>query len=348
MEKRRYGSTGCEFAGCDKPHSSRGYCRAHGNQLRRGEELRPLRSYGGGECSIADCTEPLRCLGWCEFHYSRYRHFGDPLATPPSQIPKVPEPCDFAGCTNLSDDGPGYCLPHKRQLWQKRELQPLRPQYGRKYDIDHHFFDVIDTEEKAYWLGFITADGCIVNKSALTINLATADAGHLEKLSDSLSSDYPVRFGPSSKSVNGIARWHANSMPIVGALGALGVTPRKSATAVPWDGPAELMPHYWRGLVDGDGGMCSSRGRRSSSPRQWHIYLTGSHACVEAFARWGSDICGSRSQLRLNGRSGECWQWVVGGNRMTQILVRELYGDCTLSLDRKQVLADTILATVRT
>src|SRR4051812_20102299 len=111
MEKRRYGTTGCGFAGCGKPHSSRGYCRTHGNQLRRGEELRPLRSYGGGECSIKNCTKPLRCLGWCEFHYSRYRHFGDPLATPPSQMPKVPEPCDFAGCTNLTDDGPGYCLP---------------------------------------------------------------------------------------------------------------------------------------------------------------------------------------------------------------------------------------------
>ena len=344
MGKRRYGTIGCGFAGCGRPHSSRGYCKPHADQLRRGVPLSPLRSYGGGECAIAGCAELIDARGWCEFHYGRYRHFGDPLSIPPSQMPKIPEPCDFAGCDNLTDDGPGYCLPHKRQLWQKRELRPLQPQYGRKYVIDHHFFDEIDTEEKAYWLGFITADGCIVSKCALAINLATVDAGHLEKLSISLSSDYPVRLGPSSKSPNGMARWYANSMPIVSALGALAVTPRKSATALPWNGPAELMRHYWRGMVDGDGGISRFSVRRSSPKNQWSICLTGSRACVEAFARWASGICGSRAQVRVNGKSKDCWIWIVGGNRMVPPVVRELYGDCAVSLDRKQVLADAILA----
>jgi hypothetical protein len=238
-----------------------------------------------------------------------------------------------------------YCPPHARQLLRGEELRPLPPRgTTRKYAIDHHFFDDIDTEEKAYWLGFITADGCIVNSSAITINLQAADAGHLEKLSASLSSDYPVRLGPGSKSSRGNARWHANSMPIVGALDALGVTPRKSATAVPWDGPADLMPHYWRGMVDGDGGIGSFRGRRSSATKQCSVHLAGSRACVEAFARWASDICGSRAQPKSRAHSKDCWCWVVGGNRMAPLVVRELYDGCTVSLDRKQVLADAILA----
>ena len=52
---------------------------------------------------------------------------------------------------------------------------------------------MIDTEEKAYWLGFITADGCIVSKGGLSVNLVATDAGHLEKLSVSLSSSWPNR-----------------------------------------------------------------------------------------------------------------------------------------------------------
>jgi hypothetical protein len=339
------GKRPCGFTGCGKPLASRGYCYGHYDQLMRGIELKPLGRYRSGECSVADCTEPHRSLGWCAFHYGRWRRFGDPLAEPVPRRRWEPGPCDFPGCTNVRGGGRWYCPPHARQLLRGEELRPLPPrETTRKYAIDHHFFDQIDTEEKAYWLGFITADGCIVHKGALAVNLATADAGHLEKLNASLSADYPLRFGRSNKSRHGMARWHASSIPMIDALGALGVTPRKSATAAPWTGPAGLMRHYWRGMVDGDGGMSSSRGRREESPRQWRIYLTGSQACVEAFGRWAGDICGSRAQSRLNGHSAQCWQWITGGNRMTQMLVRELYDDCTVSLDRKQALADTILA----
>ena len=31
----------------------------------------------------------------------------------------------------------------------------------RKYNVNHDFFESINTEERAYWLGFISADGCI-------------------------------------------------------------------------------------------------------------------------------------------------------------------------------------------
>ena len=138
--------------------------------------------------------------------------------------------------------------------------------------------------------------------------------------------------------------FRSDSIVLVRALGALGVTPRKSATAEPWDGPVRLMRHYWRGMVDGDGGLSLRPPGRPGSPRQWCIHLAGSRACVEAFARWASDICGSRAQPRPYSHSRNCWYWVAGGNRMTPLVVRELYGDCTVSLNRKQALADTMLA----
>ena len=348
LHRIRTKGRGCGFIAengerCSNPHATRGYCAGHAAQLQRGVELGPLRAYGGGKCSIKGCPEPLLARGWCDFHYGRCYRYGDPLGTPPVREPRQVQECLFGGCENerWTQD---YCRGHTRQLGKGQELRPLRPQ--RLYAIDHTFFNVIDTEAKAYWLGFITADGCIVRKNSVAINLAAVDGDHLLKLNESLSADYPVKYGPSSKSPNGMARWCANSMPIVDALVALGVTPRKSvnATLEPWDGPAHLMPHYWRGMVDGDGGMSLFRIRRSRPKDQWRIYLTGTRPCVEAFAHWASAICGSRAQLRLNGNSKTCWFWMVGGNRMTPLVVRELYGNCSVSLDRKQALADTILA----
>lgn len=49
---------------------------------------------------------------------------------------------------------------------------------SRKYKFDENFFENIDTEEKAYWLGFIYADGAVF-KRTLSIRLSTKDIHHL-------------------------------------------------------------------------------------------------------------------------------------------------------------------------
>lgn len=63
----------------------------------------------------------------------------------------------------------------------------------RHYDIDENFFEEINTEEKAYWLGFILADGCLKkNSNQLSINLSIKDFNHLEKFKKNLKSDKPI------------------------------------------------------------------------------------------------------------------------------------------------------------
>ncbi len=48
----------------------------------------------------------------------------------------------------------------------------------RKYELDEYVFDVIDTEEKAYWLGYLYCDGHIGSKgtSAGNLNLLRLDS----------------------------------------------------------------------------------------------------------------------------------------------------------------------------
>ena len=52
----------------------------------------------------------------------------------------------------------------------------------RKYSINKNYFDAIDTENKAYWLGFISADAGMGKKDySLRFNLGSVDFHHLEK-----------------------------------------------------------------------------------------------------------------------------------------------------------------------
>ena len=55
---------------------------------------------------------------------------------------------------------------------------------NRRYNVNHEYFKIIDSEEKAYWLGFLYADGCVRKSksgSQVVLKLSTKDEGHLIK-----------------------------------------------------------------------------------------------------------------------------------------------------------------------
>ena len=59
---------------------------------------------------------------------------------------------------------------------------------GRKTNFNRDFFDVIDTEEKAYWLGFMYADGYISSKRhQVGLNISLKDIDHLKKFNKALN-----------------------------------------------------------------------------------------------------------------------------------------------------------------
>jgi DNA invertase Pin-like site-specific DNA recombinase len=62
----------------------------------------------------------------------------------------------------------------------------------RRYSCDHSFFDEIDTEAKAYWLGFIAADGCVTDKNVLSISLSSRDHDHLLRFKADIQASHPV------------------------------------------------------------------------------------------------------------------------------------------------------------
>ena len=58
-----------------------------------------------------------------------------------------------------------------------------------------HFFDIIDTEEKAYWLGFLFADGAVTqykHSYDIELSLQIGDKEHVEKFAKYLYKDSTV------------------------------------------------------------------------------------------------------------------------------------------------------------
>jgi hypothetical protein len=191
----------------------------------------------------------------------------------------------------------------------------------RQLHVNERAFDRLD-ETAAYWTGFLMADGGIVG-SKVCLHLQTRDKDHLLKFRKFLGAAHRIR-----KDVNwNTWRLVISSRALVDRLDALGVTPRKSFTAIA-PRALESSRHFWRGVIDGDGSLGVDQRQRlvvqlaTASPRllrQYRAFLAS----------------------RLNRKIAQNGS-VQGEDAIT--VLRVLYDGAVVSLDRKAALYRNILA----
>lgn len=122
----------------------------------------------------------------------------------------------------------------------------------QKYDFNRNFFEVINTQEKAYVLGFLYADGCNTMKS-ITFNQLEQDVDILEQIVDCLDGDNILY---ASTQPNGKIKYTLsfNSIKLCEDAKNLGVPQNKSLKiTLPDFLSDELMRHFIRGYFDGNG-----------------------------------------------------------------------------------------------
>ena len=140
----------------------------------------------------------------------------------------------------------------------------------RHFDVKDDFFSVIDTEEKAYILGFLIADGSIDRKRGrITLKLKEEDKYMVEAVKNIIAPQYKLSKDSSNlKYLNGVDktfisyRAEIKSDQLVSDLIALGVNPRKTSNEVLPLIDKRFEHHMIRGIFDGDGSIsANTRGR---------------------------------------------------------------------------------------
>lgn len=159
-------------------------------------------------------------------------------------------------------------------------------QGARKHSLNEHFFDVIDTEMKAYWLGFIMADGCVYhgsdkNSYRLQINLASKDRDILERFRQDLACDYAIvtktRRAEKNCQPREMCELKINSTVLCKALMSHGIVPRKTSCCKIPNIPSKLHRHFVRGYFDGDGCISWKNGK----PGRSRIDIVGNESFLE-------------------------------------------------------------------
>ena len=204
----------------------------------------------------------------------------------------------------------------------------------RIHACDEHFFADIDTEEKAYWLGFLFADGSVGQYGAgnyhVRIELASVDRAHLLKFAEAIRLRDIVHEGHAGKSV------YVNvcSVAMYRNLCALGCISRKTYGCCTPKLHPDLYRHFYRGLVDGDGSLYLDSG-------SWCFAAVGSPSFIADFQQWLMRHAKLRKTKQQQYGSVAAIRY--GGNRQLKRIARLLYQDAAVYLDRKYAQACTIL-----
>lgn len=141
-----------------------------------------------------------------------------------------------------------------------KKYQKTGGQFPKKYSFNEHYFDHIDSENKAYFLGFLYSDGYNnVERGIIELSLQEEDRCVLEQLSNLLQNSKPLYFKDrKSKNQNhkNVYRLTLYSKYTSNRLKELGCGQCKTKTLdFPNYNqvPPHLMRHFLRGFWDGDG-----------------------------------------------------------------------------------------------
>lgn len=216
------------------------------------------------------------------------------------------------------------CRHHLSRKLKELNIPVVNKQNVSKFN--ENIFDSIDSEEKAYWLGFIFADGYVSNRdNAFELSLKLDDFEHLEKLKKFLE------WSGTVKKDNFRCRLSVTNKHLKQILITYGCTPKKSLTL---EFPnmnifksKNLIYPFIRGYFDGDGCLVINKNKSSSV---FEIISTKNFLnSIQSNLNWKTN------KLMHDKRHSEFTFLLRYAGKTALTVLDELYKDSKIHLDRK-------------
>ncbi len=124
----------------------------------------------------------------------------------------------------------------------------------RKKLYNENYFEKINTEDKVYFLGFICADGCILNNNKthryqISLKLHVKDTDILNTFIKCIDGETKIWKHKQREMVE----VKFSGKKIINDLSNLGILPNKTFNLKYPEIPLNLERHFLRGYFDGDG-----------------------------------------------------------------------------------------------
>ena len=188
-------------------------------------------------------------------------------------------------------------------------------------------FETIDTEEKAYWLGFLYADGSVGSKdNRIELGLAEKDLKHIEKFRDFTGIMNKISYRSQTKSY----RYSFKSIPCKTDLIRQGCVPKKSLILkFPTEEqvPKNLIRHFIRGYFDGDGWF-------TNTEECFQVGIIGTEDFIKGFLD-SIEIQNKNNKIFDVHRENGAKRYVFGAYQDVLNFLNWIYEDSNVYLDRK-------------
>jgi len=210
---------------------------------------------------------------------------------------------------------------------------------NKKYDFDEDIFEKCNTPEKAYWIGFIMADGCVyVTKKKGSVSYVLAfcinrkDEKLLDKFQGFLGSLYPYVHDKRNRVY--LYVWRKK---ILEDLKQYGIIPRKTGKEQIKNIPKEYYPDFIRGYFDGDG--CISNNKIIYKNKIYEYKSFRLCSASKGFLRQIQDIlirkCDLNKTKIYKVKNQESWQLAQCGKDTIKRIFNFLYENASIYLERK-------------
>lgn len=201
--------------------------------------------------------------------------------------------------------------------------------------IDENFFDNIDSHRKAYYLGFLCADGSVSgSNNRVQVSIQERDRNIIDALKEDLKTDYKiVKMSYSQKNQN----WQdqccltITNAAIHDALILHGVIPNKSKLL---EFPKGLDKKYYSsfilGYMDGDGNI-------SKNPKDMRCNFVSTEKFCLSVADILKEELGINCSIMLCHRNSKVATRVlqIAGKNQVSKFLNWIYSDCDIYLERK-------------
>lgn len=224
---------------------------------------------------------------------------------------------------------------------------------AKLHTVNETFFDVIDSHEKAYFVGLIMADGCVqwnrpkTHIGKLTIGLHEEDGYILEHMARTVGYTGPVRRLVNSGEGTGSYGPHISkhlgiyNTRLISSLTQYGIHPAKSIDHPFFTNiPDEYLPSAILGYFDGDGSVSFHAKDNNRLSASFICSITFANALVNTIRR-ANIPCSIRTRKLKSGKlMGEVR---LKGNRSCLELYRFMYQGNIPSLKRKRAKFEWVM-----